>query len=270
MKAANSAAPAKAAVVSADGEAPLGFIPADPQDYRLTPDGAVLDANGRIDIEAYDDIFGSWAGEPEPKDHPRPLQPGVRLQEEVPKGMRMWDDVRSGCTDKDGAGWIATKKTSRLGKKEKWFNIRTCGSWRLSFLLARLQLQAWEREDCAAKVEKEVQRMSMDEMLDIADNKGDSEKASKTPKKRATPSKPKTESPPKKARTVQPRPAKAKPQTPLPSLPAKGTEGKLGSVLDRIRAKMAAKEGGAAAEVTAPAAEAKPEVEETAVPQAAQ
>jgi len=29
-------------------------------------------------------------------------------------------------------------------KREKWFNIRSCGSWRMAFLLARLQRQHWD------------------------------------------------------------------------------------------------------------------------------
>merc|ERR1711957_977416 len=28
---------------------------------------------------------------------------------------------------------------------EKWFNIQTCGSWRLAFLLARLQRIIWDQ-----------------------------------------------------------------------------------------------------------------------------
>merc|ERR1712151_315379 len=29
-------------------------------------------------------------------------------------------------------------------KKEKWFNIKVCGSWRMAFLLARLQRMYWD------------------------------------------------------------------------------------------------------------------------------
>merc|ERR1712039_266728 len=46
---------------------------------------------------------------------------------------------------KDGAGWAAVRpKTQHEGKAEKWFNIRICGSWRLAFLLARLQRAHWD------------------------------------------------------------------------------------------------------------------------------
>lgn len=144
-------APAKAAATN-EGTDKVGFIPADPADPRLTVDGAVVCADGKIDIEAYEDIMACWAAEPPPDNHPDPLHPGVRPGEEIPKGLRMWDDVRAGCTGKDGAGWIAVKTSVRLGKKEKWFNIRTCRSWRLAFLFAKIQRSLWEREDHAFTV----------------------------------------------------------------------------------------------------------------------
>lgn len=146
------AARAAASAVSEETGSALGFIPADPADKRLTVDGAVCGSDGKIDIEAYEDIMQNWAGEPPPEKHPDPARPGVRSGEDVPKGLRMWDDVRAGGTaggkSKDGAGWVAVKTAERgLRKREKWFNIRTCGSWRLAYLLARLQRALWERED---------------------------------------------------------------------------------------------------------------------------
>lgn len=141
-------APAKATAAN-EGVESLGFIPADPADLRLTVAGAVCDSQGKIDIEAYEDIMKCWEGEPAPQNHPNPHHPGVRPGEQVLKGMRIWDDVRAGCTGKDGAGWIAAKSSKHLGKKEKWFNIRTCGSWRLAFLLAKLQHQVWEQQNDA-------------------------------------------------------------------------------------------------------------------------
>merc|ERR1719215_2519861 len=72
--------------------------------------------------------------------------PGVRRGERIPKGLRVWDDIRAGNTDKDGAGWVAVRSASQLEKKkEKWFNIRSCGSWRMAFLLARLQRLSWDK-----------------------------------------------------------------------------------------------------------------------------
>jgi hypothetical protein len=61
----------------------------------------------------------------------------------------MWDDIRANAVNKDGsartgAGWVACRCSKDDGKQEKWFNIRTCGSWRMAFLLARLQRAHWD------------------------------------------------------------------------------------------------------------------------------
>jgi len=144
-KLANSA---KQAVAAAKEDALLetrDALPADPEDARLTLDGAVVDAKGKINVGAYEDLQSWYAGEPPPDKHPHPKYPGVQKNEEVLKGMRMWDDLRAGAKDKDGAGWIAARSRKNEPKIEKWFNIRTTGSWRLAFLLARLQLQLWDR-----------------------------------------------------------------------------------------------------------------------------
>lgn len=120
-------------------------IPIDPEDERLTYKGVVLDFNGKVQISAYADLMPRFAGEPPPDQHPDPTHPGVRVDEQIPNGLRIWDDVRAGATDKDGAGWIAHHKADGGDrKKEKWFNIRACGSWRLAFLLARLQRIYWD------------------------------------------------------------------------------------------------------------------------------
>lgn len=127
----------------------LSFIPADPVDRRLTIAGAVCGADGRVDITAYEDITQVWASEPPPDVHPDPMHPGVRRGEEVGPSLRVWDSCNypSGKA-KDGAGWVAVKLCPR-GQRLKRFNIRTCGSWRLAFLLARLQRNLWENEDVA-------------------------------------------------------------------------------------------------------------------------
>lgn len=120
-------------------------LTADPEDARLTVDGAIVDDTGKINTSAYEDLHTWYAGEPPPNVHPRPEYPGVHHGEDVPKGLRIWDDLRAGCTDKDGAGWIVARSRKNEKKKEKWFNIRTTGSWRLAFRLARLQQDIWER-----------------------------------------------------------------------------------------------------------------------------
>lgn len=88
-----------------------------------------------------------WADEPPPETHPDPMHPGVRKGEEASNGLRVWDSCNypSGKA-KDGAGWVAVKVSLR-GNRLKRFNIRTCGSWRLAFLLARMQRDLWENED---------------------------------------------------------------------------------------------------------------------------
>jgi len=128
----------------------LGFIPADPKDPRLKVAGAVCGADGKVDIEAYEDIMQCWAGEPPPEAHPDSNHPGVRAGEGIPQGLHIWDDVRAGKGG-SSAGWVAAKdKPGPRGnviKMNKRFNIRTCGSWRLAFLLARLQHHIWEHGD---------------------------------------------------------------------------------------------------------------------------
>merc|ERR1712085_226212 len=53
-----------------------------------------------------------------------------------------------------GAGWIAYHPTRGM-HKSRWFNARRWGSWRLAFVLARLQRQAWElQEDWTPEKEK--------------------------------------------------------------------------------------------------------------------
>lgn len=237
-------APARAAASSDD--AVLGFIPADPADPRLTVAGAVCGADGRIDIEAYEDIMQSWASEPPPENHPDPAHPGVRAGEEVPRGLRMWDDVRTGSTSRGkanygkngtyGAGWVAAK--SRNGKDaevNKRFNIRTCGSWRLAFLLARLQRALWEGEDVPPPKPRLLPGSPMRlwgkgtpkrRLLRQRSSEEDSsEKAAKRLRRQTS--------------TEQREAAKAWPKAQNPADPSAGTSGsKLNSVLERIRARV--------------------------------
>jgi len=142
----NSDKPAVASAKEDELFETLADLPADPEDARLTIEGAVLAADGKLDVAAYEDLHSQFAGEPSPALHPNPDRPGVRKGEQVPQGMRTWDDLRAGAKGgKDGAGWIAVRNRKGEPKKEKWFNIRTCGSWRLAFLLARLQRELFER-----------------------------------------------------------------------------------------------------------------------------
>jgi len=128
----------------------LGFIPADPDDPRLQVAGAVCTEDGKLDLAAYEDLKECYKGEPPPEQHPDMAHPGVRKGEVVPKGLRIWDDVEKGLQKRDGAGWIAMHSSKCSSRTEKWFNIRTCGSWRLAFVLARLQRTLWEQRGAAA------------------------------------------------------------------------------------------------------------------------
>lgn len=127
-----------------------GVWPADPEDPRLTIAGIVLEkaskwsGGGKIDVDAYRDLFTCFRGEPAPDQQPDAENPGVRRGEKIPKGLRIWDDVRAGCDEKDGAGWIASRTSKHDGSQTKWFNIRQCGSWRMAYLLARLQRLYWD------------------------------------------------------------------------------------------------------------------------------
>lgn len=233
---AQCAAPAKAAANAA--EEALGFIPADPADPRLRVDGAVCGADGKIDIEAYEDIMDCWKGEPSPQNHPNPLHPGVRNGEEIPKGLRMWDDVRAGNTGKDGAGWVAVKTSVRFGKKEKWFNIRTCRSWRLAFLFARLQREIWERETLPSETLARLEAAR----LAAAEKAASSTTSKATPTKRLkSPAPAQSDTPAKRAKMAialgedsNAKPILQQKEQPTQAQPAT----KLSSVLERIRLKM--------------------------------
>merc|ERR1740129_1974196 len=96
---------------------PRASIPPDPEDERLTVDGLVLDGSGKVEVCAYEDLKPCFAGEAPPDQHPYPDKPGVRHGEKIPRGLKIWDDVRAGATDKDGAGWIAVRVSKDEGKK---------------------------------------------------------------------------------------------------------------------------------------------------------
>merc|ERR1711935_1192601 len=66
-----------------------------------------------------------------------PLKPGVKEEEqEQLENLRWWSDAK-------GEGWIAKGPSMGTLTKDKWFSVKTCGSWRLSFLMARLQRDVW-------------------------------------------------------------------------------------------------------------------------------
>jgi hypothetical protein len=118
-------------------------------DPRLQPPGAVFDEeNGRLKDSAYKDLVEEFARELPSDQHPDPYSPGLAADEFAPEGVRVWDDARGWEKSRQGAGWIAVHvirtDESQTRPVEKWFNVSTWGSWRLAFLLARLQRRIWE------------------------------------------------------------------------------------------------------------------------------
>ncbi|CAJ1386964.1 unnamed protein product, partial [Effrenium voratum] len=114
----------------------------------LTVPGAARDEEGRLDASQYHQLVASFRQSEGEKAlraelHFDPSKPGLRLGEELPSGLRTWDDAKVKSAKgalKKGAGWIATAPDA----KSRWFNVRTWGSWRLAFLLAQLQRLLWE------------------------------------------------------------------------------------------------------------------------------
>lgn len=161
-------------------------------DTVFTVDGAVCDDTGLLNtpfykghVDAFKDLeivrstiqrgLAAPAGTPE-------VAPGMRLGEERPSGLTTWDDTRNGrktIEDGDwGAGWKAshpnpaaqTEAANGLKTKAaKWFNIRQWGSWRYSFLLAKLQREVWQSRcppaASSTPAAKGRKKESMDDLL---------------------------------------------------------------------------------------------------------
>ncbi|CAE8640056.1 unnamed protein product, partial [Polarella glacialis] len=131
---------------TSDGSASVELGPdvfgEDPADPRLTAEGAVCDQQFRLVLSSYNDFKSCFAREPPPIRHPDPLWPGLRL-EEIPggeravslEGLRNWSDAK-------GSGWIATGKVGK-SNLSRWFSSKVWGSWRLAFLLAKVQREVW-------------------------------------------------------------------------------------------------------------------------------
>mmetsp|Transcript_38478 Transcript_38478/g.106025 ORF Transcript_38478/g.106025 Transcript_38478/m.106025 type:complete len:252 (+) Transcript_38478:103-858(+) len=115
-------------------------------DPRLLPSGAIVDEDGRLKDSAYRDLVDRFCRELPAERHPFPYSPGLAADEVQPEGLKVWNDAYVGKR-LDGAGWIAANVLGKGGQdraEERWFNVRTWGSWRLAFLLARLQRKVWE------------------------------------------------------------------------------------------------------------------------------
>jgi len=141
-------------------------VPSDPwqleEDPALMPEGAVCDAKGALlnsyykrFIQAFKDAEKARADVAAPTGL---KWPGVRKGETL-EGIRFWDDSkrpnRQGSSadlaeERWGAGYIAIPISTDAGAKgSKWFNVKTWGSWRMAFVLAKLQHQVWLKKYAA-------------------------------------------------------------------------------------------------------------------------
>lgn len=134
-------------------------FPPDPQDSRLTVEGAVCYRDGRLLFDAYTDLRRFFAYESKVDSHPDPNRPGARPGEEADlHDLVVWNNSYARTANHHGdptcgSGWITYHPTEHtlVGERmSKPFNIQTWGSWRLTFLLARLQRDVWSRRGACA------------------------------------------------------------------------------------------------------------------------
>jgi len=139
-------------------------------DAEFTSAGAVCDEEGNLKNVFYEAFMQAFKHKEIALSNPAaPMgfqrSPGTRPGEAIPYLIRTWDDshrhakiaasraAKSAEKGKGrkrnidqvpetrwGAGWIASKTAAG---KSRWFNIKKWGSWRLAFVLARLQRDVW-------------------------------------------------------------------------------------------------------------------------------
>ncbi|CAK9098721.1 unnamed protein product [Durusdinium trenchii] len=101
-------------------------------DPLFTLGGAALEERGRLKSSAYAKFIVQFRSESRNRqEHPQPSLPGLRSGETSESHLRCWEDSK-------GAGWIAA-----VQGKSAWFSLSSWGSWRLAFLLAKLQRDLW-------------------------------------------------------------------------------------------------------------------------------
>jgi hypothetical protein len=139
-------------------------------DPALQADGAVCDEKGYLLREYYKKFREAF----KEKERSRidlisstvNRRPGMRDGEEWPSSMRVWDDSKSDrkryVRDKNGkrvvstswgAGWIAEYPFAKKGTSATWYNVKAWGTWRLAFVLARLQYSVWVAKGLAEGLE---------------------------------------------------------------------------------------------------------------------
>ncbi|CAE7810512.1 unnamed protein product [Symbiodinium sp. CCMP2592] len=126
--------------------------PPDPDEARLTPEGAVCDAQSRLKLSAYSDLKTLFPDEAAPARHPDPENPGIREEELAGAEAAISLEFLINWSDDKGAGW-RTLRQAIQGKNKaesRWFGARSWGSWRMAFLMARLQRDVWQRAAAAS------------------------------------------------------------------------------------------------------------------------
>eukprot|EP00746_Dinoflagellata_sp_MGD_P067239 gnl/MRDRNA2_/MRDRNA2_27756_c0_seq1.p1 gnl/MRDRNA2_/MRDRNA2_27756_c0~~gnl/MRDRNA2_/MRDRNA2_27756_c0_seq1.p1 ORF type:complete len:562 (+),score=92.55 gnl/MRDRNA2_/MRDRNA2_27756_c0_seq1:85-1770(+) len=130
----------------------------EPTDPRLEVAGAIFDDDGSLCLAAYSDLKLLFADVEVWSD---PEKPGVRENEFGSlEGVRMWNDEQSRQRGRLYKGWIANRKgscTRRGGVSQRWFSVQTWGSWRLAFLLAKLQRALWDQCPARTSAMPEIQ-----------------------------------------------------------------------------------------------------------------
>mmetsp|Transcript_12649 Transcript_12649/g.20962 ORF Transcript_12649/g.20962 Transcript_12649/m.20962 type:complete len:1546 (+) Transcript_12649:83-4720(+) len=141
-------------------------------DAALQPEGAVCNENGIL-VRSYYTRFIEAFREKERSCVDLTTgtvnrRPGMRQNEEWPPGFRFWDDTKNNKVRRKvkvkgskvakqvwGAGWIAPYPfPKREGHAtSQWFNVRRWKTWRLAFLLARLQSAVWHAKGRADGLE---------------------------------------------------------------------------------------------------------------------
>lgn len=119
---------------------------ADPDDSRLTVEGAALDVDGKVALKQYSDLTQIYLTEPDREGQPDPAKPGVReeeLDDVDTTDMHPWSDAK-------GAGWIVKRNVGGRIQQSRYVSARSLFSWRLAFLLARLQREVWKARDAQA------------------------------------------------------------------------------------------------------------------------
>ena len=101
----------------------------------FTVAGASLSPSNKINLADYRGFHRHFRSELPSEQHPVVKKPGV-LTQEVTDGLRPW-------SDKKGCGWIADHP---MQKTSIWCSVKACGSWRLAFILARLQRSVWQQQ----------------------------------------------------------------------------------------------------------------------------